>query len=226
MESWKLSRLIIIIWRYTWEQLVASCNCRLASCGDEREEEKKKRKKKEGKSTRGCTSAEAGKEEGRGAKRPEESERRGGLGAGGRDIYSAGSGRNWNRDERNDDGGGDTAGRGEWRGMKGFEVAIARNSRFARLRASAETAICIGNYTGWITPRNERSVLRVIGAHYKSRDERIARHLHSVWGSDGWYHVVTGRGGADGGRSFSKGGGKGGVDFCLRESFRDNLSSR
>lgn len=60
--------------------MVASCNCRLASCGDEREEEKKKRKKKEGKSTRGCTSAEAGKEEGRGAKRPEESERRGGLG--------------------------------------------------------------------------------------------------------------------------------------------------
>lgn len=58
--------------------MVASCNCRLASCGDEREEEKKKRKKKEGKSTRGCTSAEAGKEEGRGAKRPEE--RRGGLG--------------------------------------------------------------------------------------------------------------------------------------------------
>lgn len=56
---------------------------------------KKKRKKKEGKSTRGCTSAEAGKEEGRGAKRPEESERRGArLGAGGRDIYSAGSGRN------------------------------------------------------------------------------------------------------------------------------------
>lgn len=53
---------------------------------------KKKRKKKEGKSTRGCTSAEAGKEEGRGAKRPEESERR--VGAGGRDIYSAGSGRN------------------------------------------------------------------------------------------------------------------------------------
>lgn len=72
--------------------MVASCNCRLASCGDEREEEKKKRKKKEGKSTRGCTSAEAGKEEGRGAKRPEESERR--VGAGGRDIYSAGSGRN------------------------------------------------------------------------------------------------------------------------------------
>lgn len=40
-------------------------------------------------------------------------------------------------------GGGHTG-----RGMKGFEVAIARNSRFARLRASAETAICIGNYTG------------------------------------------------------------------------------
>lgn len=42
--------------------------------------EKKKRKKKEGKSTRGCTSAEAGKEEGRGAKRPEA--RRGGEGWG------------------------------------------------------------------------------------------------------------------------------------------------
>lgn len=39
-------------------------------------------------------------------------------------------------------------GYGVGRGMKGFEVAIARNSRFARLRASAETAICIGNYTG------------------------------------------------------------------------------
>lgn len=58
------------------------------SCGDEREERKKRKnrkKKKEGKSTRGYISAEVGKEEGRGAKRPEEDE---GRGAGGRDIFS------------------------------------------------------------------------------------------------------------------------------------------
>lgn len=55
---------------------------------------KKKKKEKRGEKHARMYSAEAGKEEGRGAKRPEESERRGGLGAGGRDIYSAGSGRN------------------------------------------------------------------------------------------------------------------------------------
>lgn len=60
--------------------MVASCNCRLASCGDEREEEKKKKKEKRGEKHARMYSAEAGKEEGRGAKRPEESERRGGLG--------------------------------------------------------------------------------------------------------------------------------------------------
>lgn len=224
MESWKLSRLIIIIWRYTWEQLVASCNCRLASCGDEREEEKKKKKEKRGE--KHARMYKCGSGEGGGKRREEARREEGRVGGGWKGYIFSGirvklKSRRAERRWRWRYGG-----EGGWRGMKGFEVAIARNSRFARLRASAETAICIGNYTGWITPRNERSVLRVIGAHYKSRDERIARHLHSVWGSDGWYHVVTGRGGADGGRSFSKGGGEGDVDFCLRESFRDNLSSR
>lgn len=66
-------------------------------------------------------------------------------------------------------------------------------------------------------------MLRVIGAHYKSRDERMARHLHSP--------DVCGDPTCDITLSFFLKGGRGGgrevgVDFCLRESFRDNLSSR
>ena len=110
----------------------------------EREKKKKKKEKgkKEGKSTRGCVSAEAGvgerREEGRGERGRE-----------GKGIYIQ-------RDQGEieiETSGTTMAVEIRWRGearrgMKGFEVAIARNSRFARLRASAETAICIGNYTG------------------------------------------------------------------------------
>lgn len=196
--------LVIIIWRYTREQLVASRNCRLA-CGNEEKREHA-----------GNVKAEQGWEEWREKKK----KKKGREAACMWERYiQAGSGRNWNRDERNDEMAtryGDETRVGQGGANEGIRSTIARNSRFARFRASAETAICIGNYTGWITPRNERSVLRVIGAHYKSRDVQIAPHTSVPRGS--WTMISLSRSFFSVGHSFP-------LDFCWK-SFRDNLSSR